>query len=79
MQAEDEFSDRLLGWKTRIASMLSGLLLTAFALGMTVALGMKAPLNFSVFAAAAGAFLLASCAEFPFSLDNLLRGTKVEK
>ena len=63
----------VLGWKTRITAVLSGSLLTAFALTMAVALGVKAPLNFSVFSAAAAAFLLATCAEFPFSLDNLLR------
>jgi uncharacterized membrane protein YphA (DoxX/SURF4 family) len=63
----------VLGWKTRITAFLSGVLLTAFALAMTVALGVKAPLNFSVFSAAGGAFLLATSSEFPFSLDNLLR------
>jgi uncharacterized membrane protein YphA (DoxX/SURF4 family) len=63
----------VLGWKTRITAFLSGALLTAFALAMTVALGAKAPLNFSVFSAAGGAFLLATSSEFPFSLDNLLR------
>ena len=63
----------VLGWKTRITAFLSGVLLTAFALVMTVALGAKAPLNFSVFSAAGGAFLLATSSEFPFSLDNLLR------
>jgi hypothetical protein len=31
----------------------------AFAITMTLALGLKAPLDFSVFVAAAGAFLLA--------------------
>jgi methylamine utilization protein MauE len=34
------------GWKTRITSFLSGVLLTGFALAMTAALGVKAPLNF---------------------------------
>jgi len=63
----------VLGWKTRITAFLSGVLLTAFALAMTVPLGAKAPLNFSVFSAAGGAFLLATSSEFPFSLDNLLR------
>jgi len=63
----------VLGWKTRITAFLSGVLLTAFALAMTVALGAKAPLNFSVFSAAGGAFLVATSSEFPFSLDNLLR------
>jgi uncharacterized membrane protein YphA (DoxX/SURF4 family) len=63
----------VLGWKTRVTAFLSGVLLTAFALAMTVALGAKAPLNFSVFSAAGGAFLLATSSEFPFSLDHLLR------
>jgi uncharacterized membrane protein YphA (DoxX/SURF4 family) len=63
----------VLGWKTRITALLSGVLLTAFALTMTVALGVQAPLNFSVFSAAAGALLLATCAEFPFSVDEFLR------
>lgn len=61
------------GWKTRISAFLSGVLLSVFALVMTAALGVKAPLNFSVFSAAAGAFLLATCAEFPYSVDSLLR------
>jgi uncharacterized membrane protein YphA (DoxX/SURF4 family) len=64
----------VLGWKTRITALLSGILLTTFALAMTIALGVKAPLNFSVFSAAGGAFLLATCPEFPFSLDGLLGG-----
>jgi len=63
----------ILGWKTRITAILSGVLLAAFALTMTIALGVKAPLDFSVFSAAGGAFLLATCAEFPFSVDSLLR------
>jgi uncharacterized membrane protein YphA (DoxX/SURF4 family) len=40
------------GWKTRIAALLSGLLLISFALTMTLALGVKAPLNLSVFSVA---------------------------
>jgi uncharacterized membrane protein YphA (DoxX/SURF4 family) len=63
----------VLGWKTRVTALLSGILLTAFALTMTIALGAKAPLNFSVFSAAGGAFLLATYTEFPLSLDDLLR------
>jgi putative oxidoreductase len=38
----------------------SGVLLLSFALTMTLALGIKAPLNYSVFAASAGAFFLAA-------------------
>ena len=62
----------LAGWHTRVTALLSGLLLMLFGLAMTLALGVKAPLNFSVFPAAGGAFLLAHGKRFPFSLDNLL-------
>src|SRR5579859_5515435 len=57
----------------RLTSVLSGLLLISFALTMTIALGVKAPLNFSVFSAAGGALLLAARETFPFSVDELLR------
>ncbi len=63
----------VLGWKTRITALLSGVLLTAFALTMTMTLGVKAPLDSSVFSAAGGALLLATCTDFPFSLDELLQ------
>jgi hypothetical protein len=49
----------LIGWQLRWFALAAGLLLLAFAATMTLALGLKAPLDFSVFAAAAGAFLLA--------------------
>ena len=62
----------IVGWKTRITALLSGVLLTSFALAMTVTLGVKAPLDFSVFSAAAGALLLGTFADFPLSLDELL-------
>jgi uncharacterized membrane protein YphA (DoxX/SURF4 family) len=63
----------VLGWKTRLTALLSGVLLIIFALTMTLALGVKAPLNFSVFSAAGGALLLATCANFPFSVDELVQ------
>jgi uncharacterized membrane protein YphA (DoxX/SURF4 family) len=66
----------VLGWKTRTIALLSGVLLTTFALTMTMALGVKVPLDFSVFSAAAGALLLATSANFPFSLDELVRWNK---
>jgi len=46
---------------------------------MTVTLGVKAPLNFSVFSAAGGALLLGVCGESPFSVDELLRRNRQEK
>ena len=63
----------VIGWYTRTAALLSGILLILFGVTMTVALGVKAPLDFSVFSAAGGAFLLATCPEFPFSVDKLRR------
>ena len=53
----------LLGWQLRWFAIGSGVLLLAFALTMTFALGVKAPLDYSVFAAAAGAFCLSVSAQ----------------
>src|SRR5690348_4420109 len=39
----------VVGWRTRITARLSGVLLSIFAVAMMLALGIKAPLNFSVF------------------------------
>jgi len=50
----------IVGWQTRVAAWGAGILLTTFAITMAAALGLKAPLDFSVFSAAGGAFLLAS-------------------
>ena len=63
----------VVGWKTRPTAWLGGALLLIFALSMPLALGIKAPLNFSVFSAGAGAFLLAGCSRFPVSLDELMQ------
>lgn len=54
----------LVGWQLRWFALGSGLLLLCFALAMTFALGIKAPLNYSVFAATAGAFFLAASTRF---------------
>ena len=64
----------VIGWHTRTAALLSGILLILFGVTMAVAQGVQAPLNFSVFSAAGGAFLLATCTEFPVSADALRRG-----
>ena len=62
----------LVGWHTRATALLSGLLLLSFGVAMTLALGVKAPLNFAVFTGVGGALLLASGERFPFSVDALL-------
>jgi thiosulfate dehydrogenase [quinone] large subunit len=61
----------LLGFHTRMSAQLSGWLLLAFGIGMTAGTGIKSALNASVFSASAGAFLLATSAEYPFSFDSL--------
>lgn len=48
----------LIGWQKRIVALLSGILLLAFAFSMLFSLSIKAPFDYSVFAAAACAFLL---------------------
>lgn len=57
----------LLGVFPRMIAALSGVLLLTFALNMTLTLGIKAPLDASVFSTSAGAFLLAfvPCMRFP--------------
>jgi len=52
----------VVGWKLRVSALASGLLLLSFAVTMTIAGGVKGPLDYSVFVAAAGAFLLAAVA-----------------
>ena len=48
----------IFGLFLRIAALASAVLLTLFAIAMVSAIGIKAPLNYSVFAAASGAMLL---------------------
>ncbi len=62
----------LIGWHTRAAALLSGLLLLTFGGAMTLALGVKAPLNYAVLTGVGGALLLANFNRFPFSVDELL-------
>ena len=49
----------IIGFRLREAAIGSGLLLTIFGISMAVALGIKAPLDYSVFTAATAAFSLA--------------------
>jgi uncharacterized membrane protein YphA (DoxX/SURF4 family) len=60
------------GFKTRMASLFSGLLLLLFAMGMATGLGIKTPFDYSVFSAASAAFLLAFWGPDRFTLDKLL-------
>lgn len=51
------------GVKVRLAALLSGALLLAFATGMTIGTGIKTAFDASVFSASAAAFLLAAVVE----------------
>jgi hypothetical protein len=53
------------GVRMRAVALASGVLLSVFAATMTVALGPEPPLSYSVWSAAAGAFLLASLRPAP--------------
>jgi ketosteroid isomerase-like protein/uncharacterized membrane protein YphA (DoxX/SURF4 family) len=62
----------ILGLRTRYAALASGVLLALFALGMTVGASFKSALSYSVFAASAAAFALATADAYRWSLDALL-------
>jgi uncharacterized membrane protein YphA (DoxX/SURF4 family) len=71
----------LVGLWTRVAAVLSALLLLVFALAMTVALGPEAPLAFSVWSASAGAALLATLPEpaYVWTLDHWLHRESTQR
>ena len=60
----------ILGFKTKQTAIATGILLLMFALSMSISLGIKAPLDYSVWVGCASAFLLASQNQYQFSLDN---------
>lgn len=61
----------LVGFKTRLTAYATAVLLVLFAVTMTIAIGPKAPLDYSVWTSAAAAFLLACQKHYPFSIDQL--------
>ena len=64
------------GFKTSLMAKLSGWLLLIFALAMTFTRGIKAPLDYSVLAASAGAFGLSLIKEKFLEIDTLLKRNK---
>ena len=59
------------GVSTRAAGFASGVLLSLFAIGMTIGTGVKSALDASVFSAAAGGFGLGLLGPDPWSVDGL--------
>ena len=66
----------ILGFKSKIAASATGILLLIFALSMCISLGIKAPLDYSVWVGSAAAFLLANQQKYEFSIDQLIKNKK---
>jgi uncharacterized membrane protein YphA (DoxX/SURF4 family) len=62
----------VLGFFTRAAAFGSACLLAIFAFSMTISLGIKAPLDYSVFADCAAALLLTQWHRFRWGIDDLV-------
>lgn len=62
----------LAGFKTQLAATTAMALTLLFAGAMTYSFGLKEPLDYSVFAFSAGAFLLATLPAYRWSIDQLL-------
>jgi uncharacterized membrane protein YphA (DoxX/SURF4 family) len=62
----------VLGLFTRATAIGSACLLAVFAFSMAASFGIKAPLNYSVFAACAAALMLTQWHRFRWSADDLL-------
>jgi len=61
----------IVGLKTRLAAIGAGFLLLLFAISMSISLGIKSALDYSVWVGSAGAFLLATQDQFAYSIDQL--------
>jgi uncharacterized membrane protein YphA (DoxX/SURF4 family) len=62
----------IIGFKTELFAKLSGYLLLLFGLSMALSIGIKAPLDYSVFSACAGAFALSLMKEKYLEVDSLI-------
>ena len=60
----------MLGISSRVTSLLTGMMTLAFAVAMTLVLGVHAPLIYSVFTFSAASFLLASQPPDKLSIDS---------
>jgi uncharacterized membrane protein YphA (DoxX/SURF4 family) len=61
----------LIGYKTELFAKLSGFLLLLFGLAMSYSISIKAPLDYSVFAASGAAFALSLLKEKFYEADTL--------
>jgi putative oxidoreductase len=63
----------LIGYKTRWAALGASILTLLFALAMAYSFGLKEPLDYSVFAFSASAFLLSTMPDYPLSIDQKIK------
>lgn len=61
----------IIGFRTELVAKLSGYLMLIFGLSITFSTGIKGALDYSVFAASAGAFALSTMKEKCWELDTL--------
>ncbi|MDF2190597.1 DUF417 family protein [Paraflavitalea sp. CAU 1676] len=62
----------IIGLWTKWAALSSGVLALTFAICMTLAFGIRAPLDYSVFAVSAAGFFLSTITNYPWSIDNAI-------
>jgi uncharacterized membrane protein YphA (DoxX/SURF4 family) len=62
----------LIGYKIKWAAAGASMLTLAFAVSMTYSMGLKEPLDYSVFVFSAAAFLLSGMKEYQWSFDEYL-------
>lgn len=62
----------LAGFKTQLVSVSAMMLTLCFGIAMAWSFGLKEPLDYSVFAFSAGAFMLATLPGYRWSIDQLL-------
>jgi uncharacterized membrane protein YphA (DoxX/SURF4 family) len=67
----------LIGYKTRWAALVVSMLTLLFALTMTYSFGLKEPLDYSVFAFSASAFLLSTMPDYPLTIDQRIKKFQV--
>lgn len=68
----------IIGYKIRLASLGTCILMLFFATAMAISSSIKAPLDYSVLTSAAAALLLSAIGTTSFALDNKLKVTRVE-
>jgi uncharacterized membrane protein YphA (DoxX/SURF4 family) len=66
----------LVGYKTQLTALASGILLLSFALAMTISFGIKPSLDYSVWTGASACFLLSTIHSYSYSIDSLLDKSK---